>query len=758
MQRRSSRILIASHHSCTIGDDAQLKCMIESLKNVIPHARMTVLSDYPHVTRKIFRKKGIRVLPWVIDRKEFVELSQNSQRKLYSMFCQIVHCVMLKSLGYSLEGCKKMPSKVVNEFEKADIILFSPGGPYFGDLYADLLPIHVLHALLAKAFEKPLMLFGTSVGPFQRSDTLSLCKKALGVFDLIAAREPESRKTLKVLNLENEKILTADLAVLHRPSKRDSATKILASLGLDSKDTPIFAITVQPYIPYFTDSQYSHYKNTIADIANHIISEYNARILFIPFAYHEAHDIPLIQEICALITDASRVKVLPEGYDSATIQSVLREVDFLVATRLHSMILAATMGTPGILIGYEHKASGFMRMMDERELLVDMKELTSDRLRSMIRRFWPERGKLSLELRCKTQQLRRRALLNAKLASKLLSSPSAKTSRIDDRLELASALIEHLIGANFSELESRMKGLNAQANALRAEVDEKAQWALRLIEELKQRDATIRQLQNDFEERTQWASRLDKELKERDETLLQLQKDFEERTKWATKLQEELKQRDARIQDLNSSVSERNGWIESLKREIDVKDGHLERTRKTIDEQKSKIGSLQIELERVNKEIEQKDRRILELEGEVQRLANWGNDLDKVVAERDQTIRQLQNDFEERTQWASRLDKELKERDETLLQLQKDFEERTKWATKLQEELKQRDATILQIQKDLEEGTQWALRLDKELKERDTAILQLQKELEEVTRWALRLENELQEKNKQILGLQKEQE
>ena len=59
--------------------------------------------------------------------------------------------------------------------------------------------------------------------------------------------------------------------------------------------------------------------------------------------------------------------------------------------------------------------------------------------------------------------------------------------------------------------------------------EERTQWASRLDEEVKEKDARILELQKEFEERTQWALRLDKELKERETTILKLQEELRKR-------------------------------------------------------------------------------------------------------------------------------------------------------------------------------------------------------------------------------------
>jgi polysaccharide pyruvyl transferase WcaK-like protein len=51
--------------------------------------------------------------------------------------------------------------------------------------------------------------------------------------------------------------------------------------------------------------------------------------------------------------------------------SLLREADVVVGLRLHSLILAASMGTPAVSVAYDEKVGGFMELSGARELLVE---------------------------------------------------------------------------------------------------------------------------------------------------------------------------------------------------------------------------------------------------------------------------------------------------------------------------------------------------------------------------------------------------
>jgi len=72
---------------------------------------------------------------------------------------------------------------------------------------------------------------------------------------------------------------------------------------------------------------------------------------------------------------------------------------------------------------------------------------------------------------------------------------------------------------------------------------------------------SLKKLQREFDERTEWALKLRDEVKAKDARIMELQREFDERTEWALKLRDEVKAKDEEIQRLLAKLSaiERSG-------------------------------------------------------------------------------------------------------------------------------------------------------------------------------------------------------
>ena len=242
------------------------------------------------------------------------------------------------------------------------------------------------------------------------------------------------------------------------------------------------------------------------------------------------------------------------------------------------------------------------------------------------------------------------------------------------------------VGTNLklANLLLNLKLVEPRIAALKDELEEQTEWALKLRNELEKKDAYINKLQREFEERTEWALRLREEIEDKDRRIVELRDEFDERTEWAKTVDYELRKK----------LEERMEWVLKLQQESD-----------------------------------ERGRRIVELQDELEEQKTWALG--------------LRDRLKERTEWAIELKDDHEKRKEHFEKLQEEFEERTKWALQLQNEAAEKDRRILSLRDELEVQTQWALQLLEELEQKDGYLKRLQSEFEERTQWALQLNEEL---------------
>jgi polysaccharide pyruvyl transferase WcaK-like protein len=441
-----AEIVIVSHHSDNRGDEAALMGLITSLKEEIPDAKFTVLATSPEGTSKAFEREQLTVLEWiylewiwggVIPFRVVLKVSRyrtcNILANLPVFLAQgvarffdvasLVAWAVLRRYGrkISMPICAKK-QRILEAFAKADIVLFSPGGPYFGDLYREEVPIHVIELILAKILRKPVMICAPSMGPFNR--TAWICRHVLNEVDVITLRDDISARMLAQLRLSKPFIcVTADCGVLQHPVRPEVARRMLPGELSQDPRCGIVGITVMPIMAQYLD--YSEYKRIMARVADYVISKTNAKVLFVPQvkssrSYEAYSDLPLIEQILALMSFKKNAYIIPEDYHADEMHGIFGTMDFLVGARYHGAVLAATMGVPSILIAYEHKAKGFMRSVGLDEFVVDARELSFESLAMRIDKLLTIRDQVGSILDVQIREIRSRALNNVTLVTELL--------------------------------------------------------------------------------------------------------------------------------------------------------------------------------------------------------------------------------------------------------------------------------------------------------------------------------------------------
>ena len=261
------------------------------------------------------------------------------------------------------------------------------------------------------------MICAPSMGPFRR--TRWICKHTLNKVDVITLREEVSRSMLAKLELSNPLIcVTADCGVLQRPVYAGVVEKLMPEEIDQKRKYPLVGITVYPAVRNYID--YTRYKRTMAQIADYVIGELNAKVLFVPQWYGRFSDIPLIKEVVGLMRFKDETYVIPEHYLADQMHGIFGELDLLIATRYHSAVLASTVDVPCVLIAYEHKAKGFMHMLGLEEFLLDIRELSLENLIKKVKRAWVMRDQIKSILPARIRKIQERALFNVILAVELL--------------------------------------------------------------------------------------------------------------------------------------------------------------------------------------------------------------------------------------------------------------------------------------------------------------------------------------------------
>lgn len=363
------KILMINQPLNNRGDESAHRALVNTILREIPEAFITVLfkekkntnqdDSIRQFTVDSPRVKYVVVRPFISKGMSFIE-KKGQQLNLH----------MLWRLH---PGTRQFMS----HFKNTDIVMCAPGGMCMGGFQRWG---HVFQLQCAKYYNKPLVYYGRSFGPFpvltkENLKFKNLSIEMLNYISFLSIRDKKTEKIAKQLNITNY-ISVVDSAFLETPS---------VELPIEIKKY----ISKTKYITFVPNLLIWHpeYKGLIAkdDVIDfylnvlYILQEKfpTHAILMLPQTFdcdtYDGNDINLFKEIKNRKKD-DRIIVINDSYSSNIQQTIVANADLMIGARYHSIVFAINNNTPVIALSYEHKIEGLLEALDKQDCLIDIQE------------------------------------------------------------------------------------------------------------------------------------------------------------------------------------------------------------------------------------------------------------------------------------------------------------------------------------------------------------------------------------------------
>ena len=146
------------------------------------------------------------------------------------------------------------------------------------------------------------------------------------------------------------------------------------------------------------------YRTAIVRALRDLLDRGVEQVVFVPQA---VGDIPFAQSLADELGEPDRVVALDSDLSLDELLGLYGRLRFVIATRLHSVILAAVAGTPAVHIAYElQKGLGIMEMLGMSRWVIPAAELTETNLSVLVVDFEQELEGVSRQLASRLEELR----------------------------------------------------------------------------------------------------------------------------------------------------------------------------------------------------------------------------------------------------------------------------------------------------------------------------------------------------------------
>lgn len=254
--------------------------------------------------------------------------------------------------------------------EHFDLLIIGGGGILM-DFYRREAHLFGAYALMAKQSNVPYVVYGCGVGPL---DTLTgkimiryMCHYAKNV----SVRDIESKELLKKIGVGRDVHVIGDPAFTMFQERNDHPDK--------PKRIGISAVPVHNanYWPSGNVEKYEKYVQSMAHNLDTLINDHDVDITF--FATKYPQDVSVTKDIRNKMQRADKVDIIDRNLVPKDLLQVTSEMDVVIGTRLHSLILSTDAQTPVIALSYHKKVTDFMRSIKSSDLCIELADLPTDR-------------------------------------------------------------------------------------------------------------------------------------------------------------------------------------------------------------------------------------------------------------------------------------------------------------------------------------------------------------------------------------------
>lgn len=285
-----------------------------------------------------------------------------------------------------------------------DYRLFNPAFNYL-ILLAAVIPF-------ARLFRKKIVCFCVGIGPLDRPLGRRITRMIANFSDAIMAREESSRELLLQVGVPAERMpeVFADVAFINSPAPPERAAAILREHGIGPEE-PILGVNVNAYLDRWLGSASSLDRaGFIAEFAralDAVIEGCGPRVVFV---ITQVMDLRIAAEIRDRMTNRDRVPIVSNrNLSNQEIMAVLGRMSLFIGMRLHSLILAATMGAPVLPLAYAPKVRHFALTLGIGDTAFEFAGFSGERLAAAVTQAWGERETTRSRLKPAVAAARERA-------------------------------------------------------------------------------------------------------------------------------------------------------------------------------------------------------------------------------------------------------------------------------------------------------------------------------------------------------------
>lgn len=227
----------------------------------------------------------------------------------------------------------------------------------------------------AKAHGVKTILLPQSYGPFDFPE--DVCKRigaALSDADLLFAREQDGIEQLREHCGVTNAVLSPDIVLQAKEIKWENVFVREPKLQY-----PVLKTSGNVGIVPNGETVRNGKHDSVLNMYRMILKELRAAGKEV-YIFRHSNDLPLCREIYALIRDDEHCHLIEDEIDCLSYGPFVRQFDFIVASRFHSIVHAYREGVPALVLGWAIKYQALTALLGQEAYVFDVQNIDGERL------------------------------------------------------------------------------------------------------------------------------------------------------------------------------------------------------------------------------------------------------------------------------------------------------------------------------------------------------------------------------------------
>ena len=311
--------------------------------------------------------------------------------------------------------------RVQAEIAACDLLVLGAGNALLDQTIGLLrgpVPLMALYGTLARLHDKPVMLYGLSVGPLRTDWGRNLSRQLIADAAVVTVRDSESFALCReLLRRPREIHLLPDATLSVIPPEPGRGRQVLNAENLELPEgLPVIALGLRDLTRPLGDEAGHRQVQAIEGLLERWCGR--AAFLFVPQStYREDDDRVFAERLAARAPKGSHCLVVRERHHPLDLIALYGAAQVTVASRLHGAVFSAIAGTPPIGLDYLPKMKGFLDLLPGCHERVALDGLEADVLDAAVIRLLTDHDARRQRLVARVTDLRRQAGRYAVLAA-----------------------------------------------------------------------------------------------------------------------------------------------------------------------------------------------------------------------------------------------------------------------------------------------------------------------------------------------------